>query len=286
MKRHSPGLTMVEILTVVAIIAILIGLLIPAANAARAAARRAKQKVQLAAISTGLVVFRSDFGDYPPSSAEGTTGVTYCGAQKLAEALLGRDLRGFDPNSKWFPGDKAYLPLSNRKDLYLDPDTANPFRLGLLYGDPTPYSLAPDTFVLCDVYTHPKRTALLPDKSVRRAGSPILYFRADSSMKLIQDIYRIGDNLDLIEMKEARDVNKGILHVVGPWATGVKTSVDLGYEFCRFIRDPRIGTETGSRADMDTWQPYRRDSFILISAGPDEIYGTSDDICNFSSSEL
>ena len=28
-------------------------------------------------------------------------------------------------------------------------------------------------------------------------------------------------------------------------------------------------------------EPYMRDSFILISAGRDGLYGTADDICNF-----
>ncbi len=28
-------------------------------------------------------------------------------------------------------------------------------------------------------------------------------------------------------------------------------------------------------------KPYRRDSFILISAGEDGHYGTADDVCNF-----
>ena len=28
-------------------------------------------------------------------------------------------------------------------------------------------------------------------------------------------------------------------------------------------------------------EPHRRDTFILISAGGDGLYGTADDICNF-----
>jgi len=32
-------------------------------------------------------------------------------------------------------------------------------------------------------------------------------------------------------------------------------------------------------------RPYRSDSFILLSAGPDGLYGTGDDVFNFDEAE-
>jgi type II secretory pathway pseudopilin PulG len=97
---------MIEILVVVGIIAILVGILVPAASMVQKTAREVKQKAQFTAIDLGLAAFRSDYGDYPPSSwyypLAGTGAPQdYCGAQKLAEALLGWDLLGFHPNSAW-----------------------------------------------------------------------------------------------------------------------------------------------------------------------------------------
>jgi hypothetical protein len=40
------------------------------------------------------------------------------------------------------------------------------------------------------------------------------------------------------------------------------------------IMDPKVSTIRRA------W-PYRPDSYILISAGADGLYGTNDDICNF-----
>ena len=42
--------------------------------------------------------------------------------------------------------------------------------------------------------------------------------------------------------------------------------------FYNYITDPKVAAIP--------W-PYRPDSYILISAGADGLYGTSDDICNF-----
>jgi hypothetical protein len=47
--------------------------------------------------------------------------------------------------------------------------------------------------------------------------------------------------------------------------------------FCTFISDPMIPPSGATSCG----RPVKPDSFILISAGPDGIYGTKDDICNF-----
>ncbi|MHC4519591.1 MAG: type II secretion system protein, partial [Planctomycetota bacterium] len=106
MKAKRSGLTIVEILVVVAIISLLTGMLIPAVNKVKSMAREAKQKVQFTAIGIGLATFKNDYGEYPPSDhyswlEENTELENSSGAQKLAEALLGWDLLGFHPDSGW-----------------------------------------------------------------------------------------------------------------------------------------------------------------------------------------
>jgi len=218
MKKQ--GFTLVEMLTVVAIIALLVGLLIPAVSMVRNTARETRQRSQFAAIEMALLAYKGDFGDYPDSYCNTTN--DYCGAQKLAEAIMGWDLLGFHPNSQWTangaekpPGtNQIYISidpanLDMRKERYLELSTANAFRLG---PDPTtpnveglwenPSPLAANTYVLCDSFG--AKQIRIEDKKVT-AGTPILYYKANQSSKTLiapnisSRIYNIEDNLPLIQ---------------------------------------------------------------------------------------
>lgn len=280
MERKKTGLTIIELLIVLGIIAILTSLLIPALSVVRNTARDAKQRAQFSTIDLGLSAFKNDYGDYPPSSwtPQELTG-DYCGAQKLAEALLGWDLLGFHPNSAWrsdgldsADGTLAYDPaqtrdvdgdgvpdsLNERKGPYLELASSNAFKLGDLFVNTAP--LAPNTFVLCDVFG--ARSVQLSNGKTVKAGAPVLYYKANSSEKIIGGIYNVLDNQAIVMAKQQSD---GLEHLLGNSANQ--------YEFFyNYISDPKINARV--------W-PYRPDSYILISAGVDGLYGTRDDIRNF-----
>jgi prepilin-type N-terminal cleavage/methylation domain-containing protein len=105
--NKQKGFTIVELLTSIVIIALLLGLLLPSLAKIRRSAKEAAQKAQITVIDTALDAFRQDYGDYPPSDQYNgignTTGLIYCGAQKLTEALLGWDLMGFHPQTRFMP---------------------------------------------------------------------------------------------------------------------------------------------------------------------------------------
>jgi prepilin-type N-terminal cleavage/methylation domain-containing protein len=290
-KRKKRAFTLVELLIVVGVIAILIALLIPAIATVRNMAKETQQKAQLTTIEMALTAFKNDYGNYPPSNLtlDGvpSVGGDYCGAQKLTEALVGWDLMGFHPKSAWRADgegenrrDETYDPdknrdnnpadgtpdtLKERKGPYLELATANAFELGDLFDDTGP--LEPNTFVLCDVFG--KKSITVGGKTVK-AGAPILYYRANTSSKTMDYttiafdklIYDCMDNDALAVVKEQAD---GVAHPLADPANNRE-------KFYKYITDPKV--------TVATW-PSRPDSYLLISAGADGLYGTGDDICNF-----
>jgi prepilin-type N-terminal cleavage/methylation domain-containing protein len=273
-KHKRTGLTLVELLVVLAIIALLVGILIPALTIVQQTARETKQKAQLSHIDLALVAFKNDYGDYPPSDLSAGY-ANYCGAQKLAEALFGWDLLGFHPRSDFradgrndngvfiYNAEDPNL-FDQRKGPYLDSQAADAFRLGNTADKPGLYNntnpLAPDTYVICDVFG--KQKIELTNGKTVSAGAPILYYRANTSENTIDGRYNPLDNDAIVKIKERAG---GKEHPLGRSAGN--------YEFFyNYIKDPKI--------DAKAW-PYRPDSYILISAGADGLYGTSDDVRNF-----
>ncbi len=66
--RRRSAFTLIELLTVVGIIGLLVGILLPSLSAARTQARKAQVKVQLDATRKALEAFTNDVGDYPESA--------------------------------------------------------------------------------------------------------------------------------------------------------------------------------------------------------------------------
>lgn len=274
--RLRKGFTIVELLTVIAVLSLLISLLVPSLIMARNAARNAKQRVQLAAIEQALLAFRNDDGDYPQSVVTITdSGGYYEGSQKLVEGLLGLDLLGFYPYTDWncnlaqytnptFPGSD----LSTRRPRYLELETANVFRVSCsgpdvrdgLFELGRTGRLVPFASVLCDVYG---RFRVQVGERTERAGLPILYYRSNPS----------GVGLDLSGRDPGSSIynywdNAELVHLGG-------NSWDEA-DFYEFITDDRVVRSPGA------WPwPHKPDSYILISAGVDGLYGTRDDITNF-----
>jgi prepilin-type N-terminal cleavage/methylation domain-containing protein len=312
-NNHSKkrGFTIIELLTVMSIIVILISVLTPALNRVRRYAMDVRQKAQFHAISVALDLFNSENEGYPPSNAEEPNGTFtyYCGAMKLAEAMVGQDLKGFSTTSrfdlqgfdianKWlgmpYPpyqtcGGATDIPCYNEniksRKMYLELEHANAYLLKDIYDTATitAANCDPCTYVLCDSYNRATNRT-----TGKKMGMPVLYYKAETgkvafpgrgetsanmTTNRLTYIYNSFDNQQLIDF--------GI-----PWMTAAfdhpmgkdggttpdGATVDSPKKFYDTIRDAKI-----SSGD----KPYRADSYILISAGYDGQYGTKDDIYNF-----
>jgi type II secretory pathway pseudopilin PulG len=323
-KRKKSGLTVIEILVVVGIIALLVGLLLPAVHTVQKMAKETKQKAQFTAIGLGLAGFKNDYGDYPPSSWNDPTVAgdpkDYCGAQKLAEALLGWDLLGFHPNSAWRADGLAEDPLRNpiantvyfapdslqkRKDRYLELDMANVFRLGTSTWGNGLYlnsgQLAPQGYVLCDVFAVNERKIIQDNGKVVSPGMPILYYKANPASKLFPDpvagvingttpplkdyVYDARDNWPLLNLgrplglgkafdplRDAHPLEGNAGRPLVSMVNGTLQSFTGWNSFYWYIHDSRLSPR---------YWANRPDSYLLISAGADGLYGTEDDIRNF-----
>jgi type II secretory pathway pseudopilin PulG len=270
--------TIVELLTVMSIIVILIGLLVPALNKVKRFATKVKQQAQLHSIGTAIELFSNEFGGYPPSGALDETGQPYCGAMKMTEALMGKDLLGFHSNSVFrrdgrdvtgtvqlYPPNPPRANLSARQGPYIQAESANAYRLEAIYGSDVGAFL-PETFVMCDVYERQM-------DSGQKTGMPILYYKANTANSLHDPNMVPEPENDMGQIYNYWD-NNALVGLGKPYQAGATSQHPLA--------DPeRFYRNTRSEKIVTTSRPYRPDTFILLSAGWDAEYGTADDIFNF-----
>ncbi|NQT01755.1 MAG: type II secretion system protein [Planctomycetes bacterium] len=282
--KHSSrkkAFTIIELLTVMSIIVILIGVLVPALNNVRRYAKKVKQMAQFNSIQAAIELFSNENDGYPPSGAFDGVGQSYCGAMKLCEAMMGRDLLGFHPDSVFradgmdatntrqiYPVPPTTQNLQARMGTLLQFENANAYRLVDIYGPGNSTPFNENSFVLCDVYTRDMGSG-------KKTGMPILYYKADTS-NYLHDPNQVVDAMDSGGNIYNIYDNQVLVSLGKPWErAGAGSSAHSLATPARFYRNTRNNQITTVR------RPYRTDSYILISAGFDGEYGTADDISNF-----
>ena len=298
---RSRGFTLAELLTTMAIMAILIALIMPALGLIQKTAQKVRQKSQFHGIDIVLESFHTDFGDYPPSTCPterepGNWLDDYCGAQKLAEAVVGLDGFGVHPRAEFWAdgladwnGNRVYDPDESvyhvtfdtpyetavdnrkvRKGPYLELEAANAVKLSDLYQGAVG-TLDVDTYILADMFgkvTH-RRTH-------KRTGMPILYYKADvgGTDHRPPNIAPIPRN----NVYEIRD-NQEIYSASPPFGNTPHPLATMSNQTIFYDRTANPNFPGPPR------RPYRSESFILHSAGADGLYGTADDVYNFDSEQ-
>jgi prepilin-type N-terminal cleavage/methylation domain-containing protein len=315
---HRCGFTLVELLTVLAIIALLIGLLVPALNTTRRFAKDVRQGAQFHSIEAALETFQGDYGDYPSSNETTNTGVATCGSQKFTEALLGLDLRGYDPYSdfdlvKTEANYRTYAllgvggataqdvedSLNRRRGPYLKTDenvgAYNLYNLfdvaaggsvGDLYagGDPLQKKFGP---VLCDTYRVkniqiPDPLNPTTDEITVKVGTPILYYRANKGSKLFDRTQVATSESNIYNWKDNGElVDLGLFTKLPASRTNADHHFGTGYSDTDHTNGMEVFYDRIINPKVIVPWPHNPDLYILISAGYDGIYGTDDDVANF-----
>ncbi len=311
LKTRRSAFTLVELLTVMAIIVILIGILTPALSESRNRAIKTAIRAQINALSVGLESFRNDQGEYVPSNPVqfanvqampdpemalwevGSSGQPLQGANLLVDAMVGRDFLGYDPRvqrlgatggvyDRWNANNDRRQPYISVDGVDVTSETEPPEdREGQYQLDAT--------MQLIDGI----RVPVFRDKF----GWPILYYRANPTVtqntpiiqtvagQLVSDgVYDGQDNAQFtsymgagVNPHEIQDANMGL-----PVANYTNGGDRLTNMFAEFIRSFRATTyDPNNPVDIQFPRPVKSDRFIILSAGRDGAYGTLDDVANF-----
>ena len=330
--------TLVEMMVVVAIIALLLAALLPAFSSVRNQAKIAQANAQFKALDTGINAFRAEAalgGALPPSSSYNpehrqkiadpkgtspTTQVRVAGAHLLVQAMIGADGLG-TPGFRSVPGDAKGLWSDDtyskfdadpkKSGIYsIDPATGKEkfpryggagyvdekmkerveslqqqINEGKVLNPPTSTDIAMNEGMFMDPWDHPILYYKANPTSLRMIGAkdkPGVFWQEDNGVITGTDKGLYTDSgVDFGQGKDGGYYHN-IAVATGPepslaqtpnWMDTIRTDPQYDHSFARFILDVSVKTRP---------TPALKDSYLLMSAGPDARYGTDDDVLNWT----
>ena len=247
------GFTLIELLVVVGIIVLLVAILLPTMKYTRDAARRAATQNTLAMIDTGLQGYFNDFNSYPPSVPSNfNAGTLNRGSVMLAQGLTGYLDSSSDGAGPSNAGDPAYgfrvVTGGNGRIYgpYANPSTGKAWRANSTTDQ-----------VLIDGY-----------------GNEILYYRSTLAVPPAQwpttpptQVFGASNCLFITADNSAATNNNGTNSNGGAVADPAASTASKFWS--------QIGTTGNS---LSTGVVQGRNTYLLVSAGPDGIYFSNDDV--------
>lgn len=322
--RVSPSrrsaFTLVELLTVIGIISLLIGILVPSLARARDIAKKASTRAELDAISKSLSMFENDYQSLPESSSDRIDPITglpgagsnnrLMGAHWLARAMAGPDFQGVDIGGHFLKDREKVSVVDGHITSVTSGGSGIPFATAATADRKGSYLesakvLARDTDNRLQQIRSPGTGRLVIIDSF---NWPILYYKANPRARHSFSntnsrfgpneplgIYNLSDNIEITGDGSSGSgwdfAGSGVSHGLGyfgPDQSTILSSPDSvhsdlppatthrGKSFVDYLHEHRTH-ETGN-----VIKPVKPESFVLISPGKDGIYGTDDDVNNFS----
>jgi prepilin-type N-terminal cleavage/methylation domain-containing protein len=298
--------TLIELLIVIGIILILISILVPTANQVRVAAQSANTRQMIARIEAGIQSYYSDFQAYPGpfTNAElkpfgtgnhviGTITITgLTGRVTSSENLYLGLSGGLSFNGTAFSYSEtlarnqngpANLNAANLKryNAYMSADPTTETTLGVSnealpgpgagHWTPATGDLVGDTVVpeFLDKYSRP---------------APILYLRATrGAVGFLNDTatFNSGVQYNIRALTHTYAGSQRYSSSKAITTAWDNAWVDDDFKGSGTLSDGHEAYFGNSAASASADVPAKKDEFLLISAGPDGVYGTRDDITNF-----
>ena len=275
MRRR--GFTLIELMVVIAIIALLATILLPMANRARTVARRTALAADLQVIVNAIDAYEHDYGDIP--RPDGKVGGPFQGSVILSWALLAPGPATYTlPSAKGFKGDGAdgigfrvHGTTGTVHGPYLPEST---FRIGL--SDPNnPVSVLPSPNGIYD-----DSATLLAD----REGNAILYFPRKRKVTITNVNNYLGA-LANAPAFVANDDDPGLaVQGLGHKFTSIggKSGSGNTWAIQQFqLQLPGVIPDASGNPTLPDPNQATKLSYLLWDAGPDGKFCTDDDVTNF-----
>lgn len=318
-RTQAHGFSLVELLVVIGIISLLIGIALPAFSRAKEAAKVTTTTATINAIGTGMELFRADTkfgGEYPPSDRvvlpanphlpDGVVKpVAVSGANLAVYALAGADLLGSagirDTNYNGLWADDLNAQTKAPYDGLYRLDNRRRARTPLI--DISKMRFPKNIGAANDpVFEIPAGRETIPSLTFLDSfDQPILYYRANPGMNVICGYHSTVSNQWIYDMGHNAAIT-GVRHAAFPPITGLNFGSGTGHFPSRNpnkgnvlllpeanllnpqLRDEHKGTFAHTILNpgvATVARPHNAETFILLSAGPDGLFGTEDDIANF-----
>jgi prepilin-type N-terminal cleavage/methylation domain-containing protein len=298
--RHHKAFSLVELLVVIGIIALLIGILIPVVNQVRKAGYDASSKAVISALANAIERYHADHQAYPgplgpdqlynatvangipaaqvdpagDTNVGGSGNAKISGTENLVLGLMGGLYRPAGGGIEYRAGDVGKGPLtlganSKRRQSYIEGSAA------VLSGGYFAYTDAirsRDTAIPEFIDRFPDAMPILYLRA--RTGASGIVGRSSLSAPWTGLQYRLDDLLPYVMPNaSAQSIGSPGFKRHGLRFIGGTSPDNNDGQNDTNARDAQPFLENTSL----TGTPRRKDSFILIGAGADRIYGTDDD---------